>query len=497
MLQRMILSSLIVFLACTWTTQGQSMDSTTEKLAGFPSRLFSRIQGKTASLDRQLTQQTEKYLQRMAQREQQLKKKLSSIDSSAAKNLFANSSDQYAALLHKFKTDTSAGKLTAYSGEYQAHTDSLRTSIAFLQQNPQLLAFSGKDAAAIQAQLQGSSGQLQQLQAKIQNTDEVKVFVQQRKAQIKQYLNQYSHLPACLDKEYQGINQDMYYYSQQVREYQAMLNDPDAMEKKALALLSQTQAFRTFMTNNSQLASVFGIPGGAPSTSTSQALAGLQTRDQLQQMVQGQLAGGGANAMQTLQDNLQSGQSQVDALKDKISKYGAGGGDVESPDFKPNDQKTKSLFHRLEWGSNFQTAQSSYFFPTTTDLGLTLAYKLNNTNNINVGVSGKIGWGKDIQHIVLSWQGIGLRSGVDIKFTGSFFISGGFEYNHQSPFANLQSIRHLSDWTKSGLIGISKIVSVKSKVFKKTKLQLLWDFLSYQQIPKTQPFVFRIGYAFN
>ena len=324
MLQRMIISSLVVFLACSWTAQGQPVDSLTNKLAGFPSRLFSRIQSKTASLDQQLTRQTEKYLQRMARREQRLKKNLSAIDSSAAKNLFANSSDQYASLLQKFKTDTAAGKLRTYSGEYQAHTDSLRTSMSYLQQNPQLLASSGKEAAAIQAQLQSSSGQLQQLQTKIQNTDEIKAFVQQRNAQIKQYLSQYSHLPAGLDKEYQGIGQDMYYYSQQVREYQAMLNDPDAMEKKALALLNQTQTFRTFMTNNSQLATLFGIPGSASGASTAQALPGLQTRDQLQQMVQGQLSGGGTNAMQALQDNLQAGQSQIDALKDKISKYGAG-----------------------------------------------------------------------------------------------------------------------------------------------------------------------------
>jgi hypothetical protein len=41
-----------------------------------------------------------------------------------------------------------------------------------------------------------------------------------------------------------------------------------------------------------------------------------------------------------------------------------------------------------------------------------------------------------------------------------------------------------------------KTVSVKSRVFKKTKLSLLWDFLSYQQMPKIQALVFRVGYIF-
>jgi hypothetical protein len=54
----------------------------------------------------------------------------------------------------------------------------------------------------------------------------------------------------------------------------------------------------------------------------------------------------------------------------------------------------------------------------------------------------------------------------------------------------------ISSWQKSGLVGVSKIVSIKSKFFKKTKLQLLWDFLSYQQMPRTQPIKFRVGYNF-
>jgi hypothetical protein len=51
-------------------------------------------------------------------------------------------------------------------------------------------------------------------------------------------------------------------------------------------------------------------------------------------------------------------------------------------------------------------------------------------------------------------------------------------------------------WQESGLLGISKIISVKSKLFKKTKVQLLWDFLSYQQLPRSQPLKFRVGYNF-
>jgi len=75
-------------------------------------------------------------------------------------------------------------------------------------------------------------------------------------------------------------------------------------------------------------------------------------------------------------------------------------------------------------------------------------------------------------------------------------VTGGFEYNYTTPFAGYQQIRNFQDWTKSGLIGVAKTVSTQSRVFKKTSLQLLWDFLSYQQVPRTQPVLFRIGYGF-
>ena len=174
---------------------------------------------------------------------------------------------------------------------------------------------------------------------------------------------------------------------------------------------------------------------------------------------------------------------------------GAGSGNIDIPNFKLNSQKTKTFLKRLEYGVNLQTQQSSYFFPTTTDIGLAVGYKINDKNTIGVGASYKIGWGEDFQHIRLTSQGLGLRSFVDIQAKKSFYLSGGFEYNYQ-PIGGIIKIPNLRDWDQSGLIGVSKIVSMKTKVFKSTKLQLLWDFLSYRQVPRTQPLKFRVGYNF-
>jgi hypothetical protein len=151
----------------------------------------------------------------------------------------------------------------------------------------------------------------------------------------------------------------------------------------------------------------------------------------------------------------------------------------------------------LEYGTNFQTTRNNYYFPTVSDLGLSVGYKLGAHSIAGFGVSYKLGLGNGIQHIAFSSQGMGLRSFVEVRVKGSFSISGGFEYNHTKPFASYQQLLHWDEWTRSGLIGVAKTVSMKSRVFKKTKVQLLWDFLSYQQVPRTQAILFRIGYVWH
>jgi hypothetical protein len=478
-----------ILLLCFASTScfAQEQSGTTDKIINFPAKLFGKIQGKTASLDQQLTRQTENYLQKMARREAKLKKKLYKVDSAAAKRLFANSAQRYAALQQKIATDTGGHQAIPLTGEYQPYTDSLKGSLSFLQQNPQLTKGTQSQA------LQSSITQLQQLQAKMQDADAAKAFVQQRKQEIGNYISQHTDLQTLLGPGYQGFNQEVYYYSQQVRAYKEMLNHPDQLEQKALSLLDQLPSFQQFMKNNSQLAGLFNLPSnyGSPA-----ALAGLQTRDQVSQAIQGQLASGGPGASAALSSNLQSAGQGLDSYKDKLSQLGSGSGDIDMPDFSPNNQKTKTFLKRLQIGTDLQTTRTNYYFPTMTDLGLSVGYKISDKATIGVGASYKIGWGTGFNHIALSSQGAGLRSFLDIKLKGTFSATGGLEYNYTTPIHSLQDLNVTSNWTPSGLIGVSKTIPVKNRFFKQTSLQLLWDFLSYQQVPRTQPIIFRVGYNF-
>jgi hypothetical protein len=500
MLHKLAIAALCSLVTTCSASYCQSLDSATNKILNFPSKFFSRITSKASDLNQQLTQQTEKYLQQMARQEDRLRKKLGKTDSAAAARLFANSAQQYAAMLQKFKGDTAAARLPAYSGTYQPNLDTLSTSLSFLRQNPQLMNANQAGMA------QQASTQLQQLQAKMQGSAEVDAFIQQRKAMIQQYLSQYTNMPSALNKQYQSFNSGMYYYAQRVQQYKDMLNSPDKMETQALAILGRTGAYQNFVQTHSQMATLFGLPGNTSNPSTTQAaLTGLQTKDQMQQIVKGKIApgggsGGGAGGMSSgiasLNQYIQSAKSKISALENNIQQYGTGGENIQSPDFKPNDQKTRTFWGRLEYGFNMQTSRTNYAFPTTTDLGFSLGYKLNKTNSVGIGASYKIGWGSGINDIAISGQGVGLRSFVDIRVKGSWSVTGGLEYNYETPFNSFKQIDHWSDWSRSGLIGVSKTVSVKSRVLKKTSLQLLWDFLSYYQNPGTQPFLFRIGYGF-
>lgn len=493
----MALKPLLVLLAASCITliaRSQDNAGVVDKITNFPTSFFDKVNRKTASVEDRLTRQTEKYLQRMARQERKLQERLSKVDSNGAKQLFANSQQRYQQLADKIKSD-SVVKKTSGRAAYVPSLDTVKTSLSFLQQNNQLLG-NTNDA---QQKIKESIGNVDKLENKLKQSEEVKAFVQQRKQLIKQQLSQYTNLPPGVTGCVTDFNKEVYYYNEQVKEYKEALKDPDLMAQKGLALVKKLPAFTQFMKQHSELASLFPLPDnyGTPAS-----IAGLQTRAQVQQQIQNQLASGGPNAQQYLQQNLQAAQAQLNQLKDKVNKLGNKGGDIDMPDFKPNEQKTKTFWQRLEYGTNFQTTKSN-FFPVTTDIGLSAGYKLNDKNTIGIGVSYKVGWGESIKHISITQQGIGLRTYIDVKLKGSFYASGGYEYNYQpvspeviSSISSLGKVNDPSGWTKSGLVGISKIVSLKSKFFKKTKVQLLWDFLSYQQTPRTQPLKFRVGYSF-
>jgi len=478
----------LLCFACT-SSYAQSADSLTGKLTNFPTRLFGRIQSQTASLNQQLTSQTVKYLQRMGRQEERLKAQIYRRDSVQAARLYpSDPKQQYAMLAQKFRQDSTKA-FTSMGPEYLPYADSTHGALAFLNKNPALINAN----PALQAKMQGAQMQLQQLQGKLQQADAIKQYVASRKAQIQQYLSSYSHLPSGITNAFQGYNKQAYYYSDQVRQYRAMLNDPSTMMQTALVLLNKVPAFTSFMKSNGFLAGLFSVPAGY---GTEQGMVGMQTRSQVLAMVQSAAGQGGEGGLSSVQQSLQTAQQDISNLQNKLSSLGAGSGGMDMPNFPVNDQKKKTFLGRLEVGVNFQTSPMTNYYVTTANLGVSLGYKLGHNNTVGIGAAYKLGLGEGFQHMALSSQGVGLRSFLNVTVKKTWGVMGGFEYNYQQPFASYPDIRNLSSWTRSGLIGVTKTVSMHNAVFKKTQVQLLWDFLSYSQIPRTSPVLFRVAYSF-
>lgn len=468
----------LLFFAFNHCT-GQSIDSleTSNAIHELPKKYYFKVNRKINSVNAHLTKKSLKYLAKFQKQERRIQQKLIKLNPGLVLSAEGAKFNQLFQDVSSLSPDVSK---TSLSGEYNPNLDSLRSSLSFLKQ------FNG-----IRDKVKEPLESLNQLQNKLQQSENMKAFIAERKNQIKEILSKYTNLSVSLKNQYAKLNKTAYYYSAQVKEYRDILKDPDKMEQKALAILRDVPAFQKFMKENSQLGNLFGVPANY---GNSESLAGLQTLDQVQQLVKNRI-GNGPNAAVMLQQQVQAAQVELNKFKDKLDKLGGGSGDMAIPEFKPNNQKTKPFLQRLEYRSNLQTTRGNYYFPTTTELGLSVGYKLKNKISVGLGMSYKQGWGNDFRHIHLTSEGIGLRSFFEYHLKKSFYATGGFEYNYQQPFNFLRMPKY-DKTQRSGLIGMSKMFNIKSKVFKKTNIELLWDFLSYQQIPRTQPLKFRAGYNF-
>jgi hypothetical protein len=473
----------IVLTACLY---GQAANSPEPGNIDVSSRVLSKYMGivetKAGDLEEKLAKRSGKALAQLQKQEQKIQRKLARIDSLKANKLLGDAKQHYGQLEQRLKK---AGSLQ----QYIPSIDTLSTSLKFFQNNPALLA-KVKDG---QVKLKESLSKVNGLKDQFSRAEEIKKFLKERRQYLKEQLSQMRFA-----KELKNLNKQVYYYNQQLSDYKELLNDHKKIERKAIELLSKTKLFKDFMRRNNQLASLFRLPGDPDDPVSTASLAGLQTRAQVNNLIQQQIAAGGPNAQQQFQQNMQEAQSQLNQLKNKIAQFGGNSSEDIMPEgFKPNQQKTKSFLQRLEWGTNIQSQKANGYFPVTSDIGLSLGYKLNDKSLVGIGASYKMGWGQNIRNINITHQGVGIRRFMDWKIKGSFWVSGGYEMNYRNEFNRIAVLKDMNAWQQSGLIGISKLVSLKTKFFKKTKLQLLWDFLSYEQVPRTQALVFRVGYAWR
>jgi hypothetical protein len=488
----LLIFSFVLFSAITSYCQNKTSSSALPVLSDsvdIDSKALDKLDRQYDDLSKSIQKRTQSLLAHLQKKEARLKRKVQQVDSAKAAIVFANSDKKYKEL--KGKIDSSVNKKLAIDPlkNYDPSIDTMQTALLFIQKDSTM----SPDKLL---QVQSTSNQLKQVQGQIQQGTDVQTFIKEREQVLKSQLSQYG-----VGKELTDINKECYYYQQQMNEYKSMLKDKQKLQQKAISTVTNLPAFKSFMAQNSYLAQLF--PTSA-NNGTSQALDGLQTNASTQQQLQSKFglndipaddgSGGGPDGSAILQQEVQQAQAVLSKVKDQINAAGGGSSDMVMPNFTPNTQKTKPILGRLEFGTNMQSQRSNTLLPTITEFALTLGYKLSDKATTGIGVSYKIGWGRGgFDNISLSNQGIGLRSFIDIKAKGSIWITGGYEYNYMQEFASIHTIDNLDVWQKSALIGLTK----KYKVGKKEgNLQLLYDLLASQEVPRSPAFKFRTGFTF-
>lgn len=428
---------------------------------------------------KRISSKTEKTLVKLSKWEQKIYITLKKVNPQAASRLFSEPNQTFTDALHKYREGKAM--VDGYTLRYDQYRDQLLTATKYLEDHKDLL-----NKTQIE-KFNSNQESLEHLERERLASEQLQSFIKERKKQLTQQVLQYLGKSKYLQK----ISKENFYYVETLRNYKEIFNDKKKAEEVVLQTLNKFPAFEKFMRKNSLISKMFRVPDnyGSP-----QSLAGLQTRANVNSQIQSRIAAGGPNALAEIKSNLQQAQSELNKLKDKLMKTGAGA-DTEIPDFKPNMQKTKTFKQRVKYGFNLQFERNNSWMPAAANLGLSVGYKLNDKSLVGIGIGYKLGMGS-IEKIRFSHEGVGLRSFIDWKLKKQFYMSGGFEFNHYSHFKNLNSLKEIENWQCSGLIGISKKTSINNKFIKAGKLQVLFDMLYREHIPVSQPIIFRVGYEF-
>lgn len=233
----------------------QSIDSTSsvqsneqialQTIENIPTKSLDCINKKYSKLTDDIQSKSEKLLNNMQQQEGKLQKKLQNVDSTKAQELFSQSKTKYQELQAKVHAPIDKAVANPLV-EYIPGIDSVQTMLKFLSQSN--LNISGLPQSKLQ-QLQSVSAQVQELQGRLQQANEIQEFIRERESQLKSALQN-----TGLGKELLGINKQVYYYQEQLAAYKELLHDRKKLEEKVFAAVRNLPAFQKFWQKNSYLA---------------------------------------------------------------------------------------------------------------------------------------------------------------------------------------------------------------------------------------------------
>ncbi|MCF6404453.1 hypothetical protein L3C95_16265 [Chitinophaga filiformis] len=427
-----------------------------------------RISRSSEQIRKKLVHHNSEALDRYIRRLEALEKRVTILDKQTAEHLFPP-------LITKARTFRSnIARMESMPTQYFGYLDSLQGSVKFIEQRgTDGLKKFGKAKQSVTA-----------LQNEVAITEQTSAIIEEGKRDIAAVLQ--SLAPNI--KELAALQEQFYYYRQQVEEYKSLLSNPDKATQKFLEILRKRSDFAAFMSKNSLFASLLGLP---ENYNSARSLEDLQTRAQVENALARSI-GSDQAGRQMASAQMDAARSQLDNFKSKFSSLEH---IDETPNFKPKPLKTKRFLDRLEPGGNIQFQKANLYFPTTADIIAQLGYKFHKDGIVGIGIAYKLGMGQGWDHVAFSHQGFGIRSFLDWKLKGSLYVNGGIEGNKPTGFRQLRELRNWNGYQLSALLGICRKISVGGN--KKATTCILYDFLASRQIPKSQPFKLRFGYNFK
>jgi hypothetical protein len=428
-------------------------------------------------------------LTRMQQEELNLHRKIPQNDSLALKAPFQEAQACYQLWRMKLMTSVDLHSKNPLR-EYIPRLDSLQTALNFLREQ----GVTSLPTTKLN-QIQGLSQHITAIETRLQQAQDINNFLKSRKEQLQAQLQKYN-----MTDKLNTLKRQVYYYQQSIQQYKAMIYDRDKIAVKVIGIATQMPAFSGFMQKHSYLSQLFRSPGsGGQDTAT--GLPGLQTKMAVASVLNNRLGSsrkGGKDSINNdgfsyLEQQSQQAVSQLNDWKQSIVKYGDNSTTTTVPGFNANPDHGKTFLKRIEYGVDFQSQGNSGLLPASTQIGLTLGYKINPAAIAGIGVAYRLGWGQPLSHMHLSNQGVGLQTFLQIRLKQNIWLSGGIECSYWSELTKIPSWKDLQAWQPSGLIGLMK----KYKLGKRQgSVQILYDLLHDQHTPNSSAFIFRTGYVF-
>ena len=154
------------------------------RLDKLTSRYIAAVGNKSDAVGQDIDKQTAKYLDKQQKQEAQLQKKLAKVDSLAAHNIFANSAAKYQQLQTDLKNKSD--RLRRSTGLYLPWADTASGSLKFLSDK----TLAGK-LPVNSSQLKDAMGKVKELESQLQQAENVKEFIRQRRDYLRQQLDPY------------------------------------------------------------------------------------------------------------------------------------------------------------------------------------------------------------------------------------------------------------------------------------------------------------------